>query len=417
MNGNRLDEASKSASHGQGGPAGDVLVLIGEVERHLDRIRQAQEAGSARAAAAEERFRSLELRETQVAERAEAVESARTLMIERERVMASERESMMTMRDELTTRETVLRERAIALKGEAERIERESAAARTVAAEAESRCRELSAERDALAGERDAARSAAERFRLDAASLHERSGQLESRLAELESRGRALDAALVAKDAELASSRHALEIAVGKLTTLAAAVATYAPQVERVAAACPPGSVGPVIELEPLKSRIAELESLLHAVQHERSNLESEITTLRQRISGLESDLARAVATPVAVATTEPSDSTVQREFALRLEDKSRRIAELAGFLRTRKHRLDRVRLLLKSRTDRPAVAVSTVSPVGTSAARIAEPALLGDAGGCRPRPNVSPRPSRRWCSDMPTPAPRWSPRGPSFRW
>lgn len=376
MNGTRFDGASNPLTANPAGPGGDVLALIGEVERHLERIRQAQEAGAARAAAAEERFRSLEVRESQVAERTEAIESARTMILGRERELATERETLSAMRDELVSRESTLRDRALALRDEAERVERESSAARAAVAEAESRCRALSDEREHLAAERDAARSLAERLRHDATTWQERSGQLESRLAELESRGRALDAALVAKDAELGASRQALETAVSKLTTLAAAVATYAPQVERVAAAGPVAGHAPEVDLEPLHARIAELEHLLASVRSERTNLETELTPLRDRIADLESELARAEAAnramPAPVAA-EP-DTSVQREFALRLEDKSRRIAELAGFLRTRKDRLDRMHALLKSR---PAPAPAT--PVGASAARIAEETRLAD--------------------------------------
>ncbi len=384
MNGTRLDGSSNSSATGQANAAGDVLALIGEVERHLDRIRQAQEAGAAKAAAAEERFRELEQRESDVVRQADSIEAARTLILGRERELATERETLVVLRDELASRETTLRDRALALRGEAERVERESTAARELAAEADRRCTALVAERDSLSGERDLARAAVERLRHEANLSQERSVQLESRLAELESRGRALDAALVAKDAELAMSRQALDAAVAKLTTLAAAVATYAPQVERVAAACPPGASVPAVDLEPMRSRIAELESLLAAVRAERNGLEAELAPLRDRVAGLESELAQALAAPVSTvaAAAESADSAVQREFALRLEEKSRRIAELAGFLRTRKQRLDRLHAMLRSLPARRMAAAPTAAvaaPVGASAARIAEENRLAD--------------------------------------
>jgi predicted nucleic acid-binding Zn-ribbon protein len=377
VNETHLDGTQSSLSHGPQGPAGDVLALIGEVERHLERIRHAQEAGAARAAAAEERFRSLEVRESQVAERTEAIESARTMILGRERELATERETLAGLRDELASRESTLRDRALALRSEAERVERESNAARGLAAEADSRCRALTVERDTLAAERDAAHSAVEHLRQDAVAAQDRRSQLESRLAEFESRGRALDAALAAKDAELAVSRQALEAAVSKLTTLAAAVAAYAPQVERVAAAGLPGPAGPTVDLAPLHSRIAELESLLASVRNERTGLEAELSPLRDRLADLESELVRAAAVPTSAAV-EPVDSSVQREFALRLEEKGRRIAELAGFLRTRKARLDRLHAMLKSRSSGSAVA-APLAPVGASAARIAEETRLAD--------------------------------------
>jgi hypothetical protein len=377
VNGTRLDGASTPSSSGSAGPAGDVLALIGEVERHLERIRRAQEAGAARAAAAEERFRSLEVRESEVAERSAAIESARTLILGREQELAAERDTLTALRDELSGREAMLRDRALALRDEAERVERESNSARALAAEAESRCRSLTAERDSLATERDAARAAAERLHQEAAAWQDRSGQFESRLAELESRGRALDAALAAKDAELAASRTALEAAAAKLSALAAAVAVYAPQVERVAAAGVSAGDQPAVDLGPLRSRIAELESLLEAARGERATLEGELAPLRDRIADLESELARAART--ATDPAGEADSSVQREFALRLEEKGRRIAELAGFLRSRKARLDRMHRLLKLRASAPAVAAAPSIPVGASAARIAEESRLAD--------------------------------------
>jgi len=382
-----------------GTEAAQVLELIDEVERHLGRIRRAQETGGERVAELEAKCRAveqrerdcltaaglLEEREARLAERRDAIDAARRELVERERVLehrqsellardealvaargelerergvalaglAEERDALASLRADLAAREDRLASETEELRRESRRLLGEAQAARAATAEAETKLAATVAERDAIRGQFEGLRSALEVARGETGSWRERCGELERRLESLEAHGRELATLAETRERELVRSRSALEAAAGKLAALASSVAECAPHAERFAMATAADRTAPAVP----KAEEARLEA---------------------RIRELEGELATRAAVPAP--TAEPALESEREEirgFAARLEEKGRRIAAMASLLRIRKERLDRVRKAMRS--GRRATRVAAAPAVVQSAALIAEEDRLSD--------------------------------------
>lgn len=296
----------------------DVLGLIEEVERQLERLRSAQHRSAEEVARREIRHRELESREA--------------LLAAREQDLARGLE---------------------AIRGEADRVAAERARVETLSCELESARAALDAERDAIAQAKAAHETSESTARAEAETLSrtlaERDAALravEERLADAESSLRSRDEVYERRERELDAMRDELEsrerqrdelekslaVAKEKLSRLAQTVAQHAPQLEEGAAAI---------------ARAAEFESTIAALRERVSDLESrlagaadarEVDSLRATIERLEGELASAREGASAAADTRGLDAA------------RRRLAEFGLFLRTRKARLAKARHLLRER-------------------------------------------------------------------
>lgn len=378
----------------------DVLSLIADVERQVARLRdvqalsvdeinrqsaqlqeiearehalrgtEAQLRGMAEALRAQDaeiaaRAQELQQKEEACARHAEALERDRAgVQDERQRLTAEfarlqdEMRTLEAAREDLARRESALQLEAIRHREALDAMRLQVEAAELARASAQSRQEELTAEAETLAAKVSELEALAEtkaREARDLANELRRAQESEAaHVATIESR-------LAERTSELEATRQNLQLAGQKLAALAQSVADHAPQLERGAAA--------LALVQDQDRRIRELTQQLERtngatdrVAMLESNLEDALRkkdVLEATVASLERDLgaARQAAEAAACnAETKAADAAqvaeVERLQAV-VAEKSKRLAEAALFLKTRKARLDRARELTRARVRR----------------------------------------------------------------
>jgi len=383
----------------------DVLALIADVERQIARLRTVQTVSAEEIQRHDQRSQEVDAREQalhaadamltareaqlramaeaahaerqRLADRAHDVESqahaaaeqSALISAERERFMiesrrlADEHAALAALRDELSVREsraaadaakdrdelTTTRNRVAAIEAERESVR---AAKLTLERDAEAMLERLALASDAAVARDAAIQSLEEELRRAKQTELAQVGALESRIAE--------------RTAELDATRQSLQLAGHKLAALAQSVADQAPQLERGAAAM---SVASEQErkLRELEQRVrsqaagadrqAQLEGQLDETRSKVNVLSATITSLETKLHEAEliaaEELGRSEVLATQISETKTVDDSNQRTLESRIEEKSRRFAEVGKLLKKRKERLDQARVLRRAQATR----------------------------------------------------------------
>ncbi len=332
----------------------DVLALISDVERQLERMRGVQVRSAEEFAQYTERAQRLDAREHEI-HVAEALLTGRHAQLEAMSDALREERVQLCHRAEELERQTQDHSEGM--------MQLESLRAETIAQRdrnaIESRRledgnRELATARDELSARHanDGAEVASLRLELD--QLRECCDDAESSLASRDTVVEAKDIELAERsqkyaemERELEMTRQSLRTAGEKLAALAKSMADLSPQLERGAAA-----LAMVSQLQrTVETQREELESLRTRAGTESSEA---VETERRKVTDAEAEVARLTQRIAAIATAQDADrSTAAADVEARtkqLEQTSARLDEALAFLRTRKLRLDKAQRFFRER-------------------------------------------------------------------
>ncbi len=326
----------------------DVLNLIENVDRQLERIKAARQVQDAEIASLSERFKviertehemkqaqaALEQHEEQLQQRSELIETQRTELEEAQHSLNCEREELQTARDELNAQQKTI---------EQDRQTLEAAK------------QELKAQQQALQDGRDALNVRLEEAESRASELLHEVDSLTAQLAEqskkvevVDNEREQLEAQLAERDATIVKQKEKLELAGKKLTEFSTVLDEQAAQLEQAAGAAA------LVERQQ-----AEITRLTEALEQASSapvsdGIDPEVLQQHeQRIAELESQLSDAeAALKQAQAAAEhaqnkakaATQSDASSAAASQLQEKTTRLRRVAEHLRRRHTRLKAVR-------------------------------------------------------------------------
>ena len=347
------DATSGSASTPETPRAGaDVLSLIADVERHLERIREVQNRQTTDFADLAERQRRVGEAETALAERADELEATATDLASSRETLESERGELEVLRSELDEVRSGLDDDRACITGREQRIDARSAEVDRRSSELENREHDLI--RRIAESEASVAGMQAEMDRMtsDHESRMDEIEQANERLLETESRCGELREIADGREAELLATRTmaddlqiALEesvrtvgelearilederqigLAGGKLAELAHVIAEQTPRLEQGAEA--------MALIPRLESRIRDLQEEVAEKHGNDGEFASFRETTRVRIDQLERDLETANAR-AAEATVEADSERIEALISEARAPLERRIVELESDL------------------------------------------------------------------------------------
>jgi hypothetical protein len=372
----------------------DVLELIADVERQLERLRGAQMRSAEELAHFTDRSRRLDEREAQldamaqslgaeaglVRERSEAIEAKERELVEREAAIAICERSLADQEQSFRDRAAAVAQGEAAIASEQSRLAAEQEALARAKEEFEVESARRAEERGAVEAELSSLRERIAAAESNEASMMLTITQLRERSLDADESLRSRDAVVEAKDRALAERdtrinelerevgmvRQSLQTAGEKLSALAKSVADSAPQLERGASA--------IALLNEYRQRIDSQDTQI-------SQLQKELATARQAaLAAPQTVIERVVETVVDTSALEAargeidrlreeiaasqraadearqqdavqSSATSEQESAI--ADTQAKLEQAVAFLASRKRRVDLAKRLLRERKKR----------------------------------------------------------------